>query len=207
MTTIRNESTATGKVEVSTTITTSDTVEAVDNHIYFYADVTTSTVLSLMKILRETDARLQWEIWKRNPYPYIKTVPVLPIYLHIMSNGGELFGGLSLADQIPTIISPVHTIVEGICASAATLISMSGNKRYMLTNGFMMIHQPSTSVWGTYQALKDHAKLADMAMEKLIQFYINHSKSDRRTIEEVLSHDTYLSASEALEYGFIDEIV
>ena len=93
------------------------TVETVNNHIYFYSGVNTDRCLALIKQLRELDTAFRNEYLSRNlPEGH----PQTPIWLHIHSGGGDLFTGFSVADQIKQIDTPVYSIVEGYCASAAT---------------------------------------------------------------------------------------
>jgi len=70
----------------------------------------------------------------------LEDAPLTPIWLHIHSYGGDLFCGFSTSDQLKPIKSPIYAVVEGICASAATLIAMTCEKRYILPNSFMLIH-------------------------------------------------------------------
>ena len=98
------------------------TVETIDNHIYYYADVDSDRGLALMRALREKDRDLRAEQLSRG----MDGAPMTPIWLHIYSIGGDLFAGFSLADQLATIKSPLYSVVEGICASAAPFIGLFG---------------------------------------------------------------------------------
>ena len=144
------------------------TVESFDNHIYFYAEVNTDRCLDLIKKIREAYNSLRTQKESRMlPKEYLNT----PIWLHIQSPGGDLFSGLNMADQFKTIASPIYSIVEGYCASAATLISMSCNRKFITPNSFMLIHQLWSIAWGKYEELKDDMHLSDMLMESLRDFY------------------------------------
>jgi ATP-dependent protease ClpP protease subunit len=103
------------------------TVETVDNHIYFYADVDSDRCLALIRAIRQADSELRSEYLSRG----LEGTPLTPIWLHLHSYGGDLFTGFSVADQLTMIKTPIYSIVEGICTSAATLISMSCSKRYI----------------------------------------------------------------------------
>ena len=112
-------------------------VEVDENRVYFYAPVTDSTVLELIKILRSLDIEMQVLSLRLK-------VSKIPIELHIHSGGGDLFAGLAAVDVIQSLKSPIHTYVEGSAASAATLMSLAGDKRFMYKNSFMLIHQISS---------------------------------------------------------------
>lgn len=177
------------------------TVETVDNHIYFYSRVNADRTLDLIKRIRETDTRLRNEQISRN-------VPEsTPIWLHIQSPGGGLFAGLSVSDQLKQIKTPIYSIVEGYCASAATLISMSCNKRFIQPSAFVMIHQLSSIAWGKYSDIIDEVHLLDMAMHRLEQFYIEHSNLNEKVVKELLSRNSWFNAMECIEHGLVDQLM
>lgn len=179
------------------------TVETVDNHVYFYADVDSDRGLALMRTIRETDAELRAQHLSRG----LEDMPLTPIWLHINSFGGDLFTGFSIADQLIMIQSPIYTVVEGICASAATLISLSGSKRFILPNSFMLIHQLSGMVLGTHEQFKDEMQLQEMAMKRLTAFYVGKTGVEEEALQQMLTRDYWLDASESIERGFADEIL
>lgn len=179
------------------------TVETVDNHIYFYADVDSDRCLALIKTIRETDAELRAEYLSRG----MEGMPATPIWLHIHSYGGDLFAGFSLSDQLTMIKSPIYSVIEGICASAATLIAMSCNRRYILPSSFMLIHQLSSFKWGTHEQFKDEMQLQNKAMERLAAFYAQRSKVTEEGVRDMLTRDYWMDAEASVERGFVDEIL
>lgn len=180
------------------------TVERLDNHIYFYASVDTDRTLDLIRKIWEASDQLIFERGKRwiasNHDP-------TPIWLHIQSPGGSLFSGFSVADQLSKVETPVYSVIEGYCASAATLISVACRKRFILPNAFMLIHQLSHVMWGKYEEFKDEMNLLDMAMGNLVEFYTSHTKMPKNEIEELLKRDSWFSARQCLEKGLVDEII
>lgn len=180
------------------------TVESIDNHVYFYADVDSDRCLALMRSIREIDTRLRNEYTSRSlPEEY----PLTPIWLHIHSPGGYLFAGLSIADQLGAIKSPIYSIIEGYCASAATLISLSCTERYIMPSAFVLIHQVSTFAWGTYEQLKDEVHLLDMLMRTLTGFYAKHTKMKEGELKELLQHDSWFNAEQCIEKGLADAML
>lgn len=180
------------------------TVETVSNHIYFYSEVNQDRCLDLIKQIKSLDEKLRNERLTRNiPSDF----PHTPIWLHVFSPGGGLFAGLTISDQIKQIETPIYSIAEGYCASAATFISMSCTKRFIQPSGYMLIHQLSSGYWGTYEQLKDDMKLNDMLIEKMVQFYLDHTKMDEEEIRETLKRDSWFNAEQALEKGLVDEIL
>jgi ATP-dependent protease ClpP protease subunit len=179
------------------------TVETVDNHIYFYADVDSDRCLALMRSIRQVDASLRQEYLSRD----MEGLPATPIWLHIHSYGGDLFTGFSVADQLAMIKTPIYSIVEGICASAATLISMSCVKRFILPSSFMLIHQLSGVKWGTHEQFKDEMTLQSKAMDRLVEFYARRSRVSIDDVRSMLMRDYWMDADTCMKQGFVDEVL
>lgn len=175
-----------------------------DNHVYFYDEIHSSSVLGMTKSLRSIENTFQHErITRSLPDNY----PSPPIWLHIQSGGGDVFASLSAADQIEAMQTPVYSIIEGMACSGATILSMSCKRRFILPHSYIMIHQLSSGTWGTYEQFKDELKLQDMVMESMINFYVKHSSMKRKEVKSMLKHDTWMSAQDALDKGFVDEII
>ena len=179
------------------------TVETVDNHIYFYADVDSDRCLALIRAIREADSELRQQYLSRG----LEGMPLTPIWLHIHSYGGDLFTGFSLADQLAMVKSPIYSVIEGICASAATLISMSCTRRFILPSSFMLIHQLSGFKWGTHEEFKDEMTLQNKAMERLAEFYSRRAKPSIDEVRAMLTRDYWMDAETAVAQGFADEIL
>ena len=179
------------------------TVETSDNHVYFYAPVNSDRCLALIREIRSLDRMLRLEHVSRDlPESFPKT----PIWLHVHSGGGDVFSGLGAADQLAQIETPVHSIVEGYCASAATLIAMACDRRYVMPSAFMLIHQIWSLAWGTYEELKDEVHMQGMVMKRLTDFYTDRSTMGADEIAELLKRDSWFSADECLERGMVDAV-
>jgi ATP-dependent Clp protease protease subunit len=176
------------------------TLPVVDNHIYFYVEVDEFTCLNLVKTVREVDNKLCAEAQSRT------TAADVPIYLHIQSVGGDGWAALAASDQLKLTRSPVVTIVEGICASAATFLAVVGTKRLMLPNSVMLIHQASNILLGTHSELEDNMKMMEMLRERMIWLYVRGSKMSNADVEEMLQHDSWLDSARCVELGLIDGI-
>ena len=182
------------------------TVESVDNHVFFYSNVDSDRGLALIRTLREIDVRLRNESLSRG-MGIVNGESRTPIWLHIQSPGGGVFAAFAIADQLKMIPSPIYSIVEGFSASAATVISMSCTKRFILPSAFMLIHQVSSLAWGRYDEIKDEAHLLDMLMDRLTSFYCEKSKMRRDVVEKMLARDSWFKASECLKLGLADSIL
>jgi ATP-dependent protease ClpP protease subunit len=134
-------------------------------------------------------------------------MPLTPIWLHIHSFGGSLFTAFSISDQLKMIKSPIYSVVEGICASAATLMAMSCNKRYILPSSYMLLHQLSSAMWGTHEQFKDELNLQAKLMDRLVEFYVKHSAVTAEQIRGMLTRDYWLDAKESMDLKLVDEIL
>jgi len=179
------------------------TVEAINNHVYFYAEVNSDRGLTLLQRLKETDNFLRSEhISRALPSDF----PPIPIWLHINSWGGSVTDGFAISDQIKQIQTPIYSIVEGMCASAATFISMACTHRYIQPSAYMLIHDITAFLWGTHTQITDDVKLLEMMKERIIMFYVTHSALKKNVVEDYLLHNTWFNAGMAVEAGMVDSI-
>ncbi len=114
------------------------------NHIIFKGDVNKNNVYQLGEEIHKLNKDFR-ELEKN-----LESVNVTPkpIYLHINSYGGYLDDAWAAVDFIKNSKIPIHTIVEGRVASAASMMSVIGKKRYMSKHSRILIHQLSGGVWG-----------------------------------------------------------
>lgn len=128
------------------------------------------------------------------------------INVYINSGGGEVFAAVTMAQQLKKHKAEVHTYVEGMCASAATLIAMAGDVRHMSISGLYMIHLPSGSFRGNRMDL-DKGKEVLSKVEDIIRLtYKEKTTLSDEQLTAMLEHETWLTAEEAYKYGFITDI-
>ena len=129
-----------------------------------------------------------------------------PIYLHINSEGGEIYAALSVVDTIKTLKIDVHSIIEGYAASAATLISIVCHKRYIRENSHMLIHQLSSGFWGKMNEIEDDILNLNRLMEVMTNIYKNNSNLTKSKLSSYLKKDLLWSAETCLKNGLVDAI-
>lgn len=171
------------------------------NQIYFYSDVTRESIYLLNRQLSEAEKQLRVVQIQYN----LSVMP--PIELFISSEGGEVYSSFTTVDRIIASKIPVDTYVEGIAASAATLISVAGRRRYIRKNANMLIHQVSSSMWGNYAQFQDEIKNLDLVMSMIKKVYLKYTKLKEKELTELLKHDLCLSPEECIKYGLCDEII
>lgn len=176
-------------------------VEQVENEIYFYSKVGKSQILQLVKTVRMLDRNnLSMHFLRQTKQPD-------PIYVHINSFGGSLIDAVAGMEALLNCESELTTIVEGMAASAATFLSVVGNRRKIYPHSTMMIHQLSAMFWGTYSEFKDEKKNLDLLMNIVKGIYKKYASIPSKKIDEILKHDLIFSPEQCLKYGLVDEIV
>lgn len=176
------------------------TVEIKDHHIYLYGEITRENVLAFNKAIKQLEISSLMHGLKTEADP-------LPIHVHINSMGGSAWDGFSALDTVRRCTVPVWTYVEGLAASAATLISVGGKKRFIQPNSFMLIHQCSSLHWGNYESLKDDMKNTHLIMDTAYKIYEKHTKLSKKKLKKMLKHDLYFDADKCLKCGLIDQIL
>ena len=176
-------------------------MRVVENTIFFYDDINNEAILDLNRILREVDIKLQ------NTKNVLGDCFTPIIHLRIKTDGGDIYSALSTLDILPTLKSKVYTYVDGCVASAGTLISVAGERRFMGKHANLLIHQLSGDMYGKYSEMKDTMEGCTNLMKCIKGIYKEHTKIPMKKLDELLNRDLWLSAQECLEYGIIDEIL
>ena len=188
----------------------SDSESAEDSGVvYFYGQVNSSSVLTLQKDLHKA-ARLQKE-W--DPACVLggrsEGGKVTPVWLRINSQGGYVTDGLLASDFIERLskVVPVSTIVDGMAASAATMLSVVGATRYITPRSFMMIHELRGWLEGPHSKLVEDVDNCKQLMKVITDLYVGRTKMSRAEVKALLKKDRYLPARECLKLGLVDEIL
>ena len=129
-----------------------------------------------------------------------------PVTVHINSGGGDVFAGLAISNAIKNYKGGVTVMIDGLAASAASLIAVGGKKVCMASNALMMIHEAKVGVMG-YYAINDLSKLQnELTAIKGAIIATYQSRAKDADIAAMVEVETWFSAKEALEAGLIDEI-
>lgn len=127
--------------------------------------------------------------------------------VRINSPGGSVFAGTAIYSILKRNQTPNKcAYVDGLAASVSSVIPLACNKVISASNGMMMIHKPYGGVMGTADLMRQRADLLDKMEETFVDIYEGKSGLVRDKIAEMLKAETWMTAKEALEYGFVDEI-
>ncbi len=169
------------------------------NHIYFNSDVTKKSIFDLCQALNSVALDNIVTATQFNIDP-------IPIYLHINSNGGSVFAAFTAIDNIMNCKVPVYTIIEGASASAATIMSVVGKKRYIRPNSYMLIHELRSGCWGRMSEMEDEMENNKKLMKRIKKIYKEHTTIPHEEMKEILKHDMWWDAEKCLEMGLVDEL-
>ena len=134
---------------------------------------------------------------------------VKTINLHINSPGGSVFEGIAIYNMLKQNKAHVNVYVDGLAASIASVIAMSGDAIFMPSNSMLMIHNPWTMAVGNASELRKQADDLDKITESSIQTYLNQAgdKLDEEALRQLMDDETWLTAKEAVDYGLATEVI
>ena len=141
---------------------------------------------------------------------YLDTAdPGKDISIYINSPGGIVYAGLGIYDTIQYIGSKVSTICTGVAASMASVILVSGEKgkRFGLEHSRVMIHQPMGGMQGQAADMEITVRQIVKIKEELYRIIAKHSGKPYDDVERDSDRDYWMTATEACEYGMIDEVL
>jgi ATP-dependent Clp protease protease subunit len=135
--------------------------------------------------------------------------PGKDISIYINSPGGAVYAGMGIYDTMQFIGSKVSTICTGIAASMASVLLVSGakGKRYGLKHSRVMMHQPLGGMQGQASDMEITVRQIVKIKEELYTIIADHSGQSFEQIEKDSDRDYWMSATEAVEYGMIDEVM
>jgi len=129
------------------------------------------------------------------------------IIVHIHSRGGDVDEGFAIHDLLQNSGKKITTIIEGLCASIATVIALAGSTRKMTANSSFFIHNPWTFGMGNADELERTSELTRIEEDKLIDFYQKKTSGDREKISNMMKQETKMTPEEAKSLGFITEVL
>jgi len=138
-----------------------------------------------------------------------KENPTKPITVIINSQGGSADSGFGIYDMLRFVKPPIITLTAGLCASAAVIIFLAGEKgkRFALPNSRFLIHQPSTSAVGPAADLEITANQILKIRDQFNMIIANETGHDIKKVTADTNRDFWLSAPEAVEYRLASKII
>ena len=136
----------------------------------------------------------------------LQSLKVATLSVRINSPGGSVFDGLAIHNALRAHPAEVTTHVDGLAASIASVIALAGDEVRTADNALMMIHNPMSMAIGTAEELRQEADILDKISGAMVAIYTESSDLDADEVTAALQAETWYSAAEARDAGFIDHI-
>ena len=129
------------------------------------------------------------------------------ITLWINSPGGDCVAAAQIFNMLSEYPGKVTVKIDGLAASAASVIAMAGTEVWMSPVSMMMIHNPATIAWGDHTEMKKAMELLDAVKESIINAYVRKTGQSRAKLSHLMDAETWMDANKAVELGFADDIL
>ena len=130
-----------------------------------------------------------------------------PITLHINSPGGDCIAASQIYTMLMEYPHDVTVQIDGMAASAASVIAMAGTKVCMSPTSMIMVHNPFTAAMGDSEEMRKAIQLLDEVKESIINAYQIKTGLSRTKLSHLMDSETWMNAKKAKELGFCDEIL
>lgn len=128
------------------------------------------------------------------------------IRLNISSLGGDVNDAFSIYDMLKSHPAYIEANIEGWTASSGTLIAMSADSVRMSENAMFLIHNAWMGTIGDAEEHRKNAELLEKINNKLVAVYKKKTKKREQTISSLMKEEKWITADEAMEMGFVDEV-
>lgn len=123
------------------------------------------------------------------------------------SPGGDVFAASQIYNMLREYKGNVTVKIDGLAASAASVIAMAGDQILMSPVAMMMIHNPSTVIFGEACDLQSGIDMLSEVKESIINAYEQKTGLSRTKISKMMDAETWFSANNAVELGFADRVL
>ncbi len=137
----------------------------------------------------------------------IKAAGTAPILLRLNSDGGSVFAGYAIYNALSAHKPGVTAQIDGIAASTASWLAMTGNPVLACANSMLVIHNPSIQMAGGADQLRSEADTLDKIKASIVAAYVRKTGLPADQLATMMDAETWLSATEAKAFGFVDEII
>ena len=129
------------------------------------------------------------------------------ITVWINSPGGDCIAAAQIYNMLMEYKGKVTVKIDGIAASAASVIAMSGDTVLMSPVSMLMIHNPATVAFGDYEELARAMDMLNEVKESIINAYVVKTGLSRSKLSHLMDAETWMDANKAIELGFADDII
>jgi len=136
----------------------------------------------------------------------IKAFKDVPMNLHINCVGGDVFEGMAIYNVLRKRTAKTTIYIEGIAASMGSVIALAGDEVIMAENSLFMIHNAWGGAMGEASEMRKTAALLEKISGEIADIYIKKTRLPYDKVQEMMDEETWLSADEAFNLGFVDSI-
>ena len=129
------------------------------------------------------------------------------ITVWVNSPGGDCVAAAQIYNMLSEYPGKVTVKIDGLAASAASVIAMAGNEVLMSPVSMMMIHNPATIAFGDHAEMKKAIELLDAVKESIINAYVLKTGLSRNKLSRMMDSESWMDANKAVELGFADGIL
>lgn len=129
------------------------------------------------------------------------------ITVWINSPGGDVFAAAQIYNMLMDYKGSVTVRIDGLAASAASVIAMAGTTVEMSPVGMLMIHNPSTAVIGNTKEMQAAIQMLDEVKESILNAYELKTGQPRQSLSDLMNAESWMNAKKAVELGFADKIL
>ena len=147
--------------------------------------------------------------WGTNAQDFAQQISALDVddlSVHINSPGGDAFAGVAIMNALRDHKATVHVVVDGMAASAASIIAMGGDKITMNLGSQMMIHDASAYAYGDAAELRKQAETLDGISNSIADVYAARAGGTAAEWRTTMQEEAWYSATEAVDAGLADEV-
>ena len=130
-----------------------------------------------------------------------------PVTVWLNSPGGDCIAASQIYTMLMDYKGDVTVKIDGIAASAASVIAMAGTKVLMAPTALMMIHNPMTSAYGNHADMEKAIEMLDEVKESILNAYEIKTSLSRAKLSHLMDSETWMNAYKAIELGFADDIL
>src|SRR5574344_1633812 len=129
------------------------------------------------------------------------------ITVWINSPGGDCIAAAQIYNMLTTYKGNVTVKIDGIAASAASVIAMAGDNVLMSPVSMMMIHNPATIAFGDHTEMQKAIDMLNGVKESIINAYVIKTGLSRAKLSHLMDEETWMDANKAMEFGFADDVL
>lgn len=130
-----------------------------------------------------------------------------PVTIWLNSPGGDCIAASQIYTMLMDYKDDVTIKIDGIAASAASVIAMAGTKVLMAPTALIMIHNPMTMAYGSHADMEKAIEMLSEVKESIINAYEIKTGLSRTKLSHLMDEETWMNANKAIELGFADDIL